>query len=97
MSVCNFYFGYPFVHFLGNELSFWLSACSVLIVVPLLLQRSSFHLMSWTEGHCFNSWSLSSFLVSDIRIFPYKFCLRNVWEENFVGGVNSFVEIFKHN
>ena len=33
-----FYFGYPFglAYFLGKKLSFWLSACSVLIVVPCL-------------------------------------------------------------
>ena len=31
-------------------MSFWLSACSVLIVVPLLLVRSSFPLVSPTEG-----------------------------------------------
>ena len=36
--------------FLGKKLSFWLSACTVLIVVPLLKVRHSFPLVSWTEG-----------------------------------------------
>ena len=35
---------------LVKKLSFWLSACSVLIVVPLLLVRHSFPLVSLTEG-----------------------------------------------
>ena len=35
---------------LGKKLSFSLSAGSVLVVVPLLLVRSSFPSMSWTEG-----------------------------------------------
>ena len=34
----------------GKKLPFWLSACSVLIVVPLLLVRPSVPLVSWTEG-----------------------------------------------
>ena len=45
-----FYFGQPFGQFFGKKLSFWLSACSVLIVVPLLEMRPSFPLVSWTEG-----------------------------------------------
>ena len=43
-------FGLQFGHFLGKKLSIWLSACSVLIVVPLLLVRPSFSLVSCTEG-----------------------------------------------
>ena len=34
----------------GKKLPFWLSAYSVLIVVPLLLVRPSVPLVSWTEG-----------------------------------------------
>ena len=33
----------------GRKLSFWISACTVLIVVSLLLVRTSFDLVSWTE------------------------------------------------
>ena len=36
--------------FLGKELSFWLSACSILIVLPLLYVRPSLPMVSWTEG-----------------------------------------------
>ena len=32
------------------KLSFWLSACGILIVVPLLQERPSFPCVSWTEG-----------------------------------------------
>ena len=39
-----------FSQFLGKKLSFWLSACSVLIVVPLLYVRPSFPFVFWTEG-----------------------------------------------
>ena len=35
---------------LGKKRSFWLSACCVLIVVPLLKVRPSFPLVSWTES-----------------------------------------------
>ena len=34
----------------GERVSFWLSTCSVLIVVPLLEMRPSFPWVSWTEG-----------------------------------------------
>ena len=34
----------------GKKLSFWPSACLVLIVVPLLYVRPSFPLVSWVEG-----------------------------------------------
>ena len=34
---------------LGRKLSFWISAYTVLIVVSLLLVRTSFDLVSWTE------------------------------------------------
>ena len=37
-------------NYLGKKLSFWLPACSDLIVVQLLLVRPSFPLMSWTDG-----------------------------------------------
>ena len=55
LHVCSgdffFYFCYSqFTNYFGKKLSFWLSACSILIVVPLLLVRSSFPLVSWTEG-----------------------------------------------
>ena len=33
-----------------KQLSMWLPACSVLIVVPLLLRRLFLPLVSWTEG-----------------------------------------------
>ena len=46
----SYYFGSPFGQFVGRKLSFWLSACNVLIVVPLLYVRPSFPLVSWTEG-----------------------------------------------
>ena len=35
---------------LGKKLSFWLSVCSILIVVPLVLVHPSFPLVSWTES-----------------------------------------------
>ena len=35
----------------GQKLSCWLSACSVLIVVPLFKMRHSFPLVSW-NGRC---------------------------------------------
>ena len=35
---------------LGKKLSFWISFCYVLIVVPLLEVSHYFHLMSWMEG-----------------------------------------------
>ena len=35
---------------LRKKLSFWLSACSVLTVVPLLLVHPVFPLVSWMEG-----------------------------------------------
>ena len=41
--------------FLRKKLSFWLSACSILIVVPLLKLRPSFPLICWTEGNCIDS------------------------------------------
>ena len=37
----------PFGQFLGKKLSFWLSACSVLIVAPLLFVHPSFPLVFW--------------------------------------------------
>ena len=37
-------------NFWRKQLSLWLSACSVLIVVPLVLVRPSFPLVYWTEG-----------------------------------------------
>ena len=37
-------------NYLGKKLSLWLSACSVLIMVQLLLLRPSFPSVSWTEG-----------------------------------------------
>ena len=36
--------------FLGKKLYFWLCACSVLIVMPLLYVRPSFPLVSWMAG-----------------------------------------------
>ena len=36
---------------LGKKLSFWLSACSVLIVQPLLQVRPSYPFVSW-NGRC---------------------------------------------
>ena len=38
------------IFFFLKKLSFWLSACRVLIMVPLLYVRSSFSSASWTEG-----------------------------------------------
>ena len=36
--------------YLRKQLFFWLSACSVLIVVPLLLVRLSFPFVPWTDS-----------------------------------------------
>ena len=37
-------------NYLGKKLSFWLPACSVLIVMPLLQVHPSFSLVFWMEG-----------------------------------------------
>ena len=52
VSWWGFYFGWPFGRCFENlrkRLSFWLSASSVLIVVPLLYVRLCFPLVSWTQ------------------------------------------------
>ena len=53
LHVCpgkKFIMGRRLANYLGKKLAFWLSACSVLFVVSLLLVRPSFPLVSWTEG-----------------------------------------------
>ena len=53
LHVCpgvNFILDSPVVNVSGKKLSFWLSACSGLIMVPLLYVRPSFPSKSSTEG-----------------------------------------------
>ena len=54
----------------GQKLSFWFSACSVLIVVPLLSVRPSFPLVYWNArcyvivsipDYCFPFYSVAHF------------------------------------
>ena len=52
----------------GNKLSFWLSACIVLIVVPLVCASLSFGVLERKVlGNCIESYSLPSFLFDKCR------------------------------
>ena len=48
--VIFFLFWLALGQFLGKKLAFWFSACSVLMVIPLLLVRPSFPLVSLNGG-----------------------------------------------